>query len=383
MKASKVRQMVLRELKVQGAVQELNVPVILGPPGIGKTAISAEIALELNNTWFRINVGDSDDPTSITGVPVPLGILNERAKLIEDRQRAEAVEETVSRGTTRTHAEHTVEKTVWALNRSAAAACEYPCTLLFDDIDKATGAIAKGLIGLFGSRSFRDFSLHPGTRLMGAGNRAGDDLLGSDLSESLLGRITIYEMKADAQDFAEYARRANAIEEPFIGFILANPKHLHRPLEPGEWAAPCPRSWKQASDHVRVLGLSPTDTTFIIGKKCGEATKKDWTAWVSILSKIDSETILCTGNLPDDSDDQLQYAACFAVAQHINITPTLKKAWVGLESFIVALPKEMRMAFMVQVNHSKLAAARTRFPQLGKLLLDDIAASVPSANATP
>ena len=361
----------MQELTVQVTTGEMNVPTILGPQGIGKTAISVEIAYEVGHDWFRINVGDADDPTSITGVPVPRGILEDRTIIIAGAMQDEATEDLVSKGFPRNKAVKKIESMVWALNSSAAAACDHPCTLLFDDIDKASGAIAKGLIGLFGSRTFRDFKLHSQTRLMCAGNRAGDDILGEDLSESILGRITIYEMTANVHDFAEYARREDSIDESIIGFLLANDKHLHRQLEPGELASPSPRSWKQASDHKRVLGLKGKAVADIIGRKCGKATSKEWVAWTDVLSKVDSKEILETGALPDASG-QFVYAACYAVAHYVNKTKTFSKTWKGFEKFVNTLPSEMRMAFLVQLRQSKINAAVKAFPGLGSLLLGKI-----------
>lgn len=344
---------ILDELTVQERQQEFNIPTILGPPGTGKTAICGGIAAKLGRHLVVTNTGDSEDPTDTTGTPVPESFVRENA-LLTDLQRSDMVETSVREGDTRMEAEQKVSRIVWSLNHNAYLACTRPTLQLFDDVDKISPAVMKGLIGLFGTRRYRDFSLHPKTLLMCAGNRVGDDILAAELSESLLGRITVIEVEPTFEDFAEYGVSTGEISEEVIGFLAANREHLFMPIKEGQYANPSPRSWKQVSSHWEYLKergrVSAKAKARVVERKCGGASAKDWLAWDKVLSKVDVQQLLTTGLSPATEQDRMfLFAAVFAVSREIRNAKTISKKWTGLVPLTRDLPAEIRLALLVQL----------------------------------
>lgn len=366
-----VRSEVVQELMVQRATQKFNIPIILGPPGIGKTAMHEDIAIELEALFCHVNVGDAADPTELTGIPVPADIL--AAPILSGQAVQEGVEAFVSDGMGRSEANERVHRIVWALNRVAYLACTQACYIVYDDIDKAPDPIMKALIGVMGTRRYRDGKLHKLSLMAGAGNRPGDDQLAGDLSESILGRTTAIELEASFKDYADYAAdHPDEVHVDVLGFLASNPDMLYQPPQPGHWASPNPRSWNQVSAHFFTFpNMTKAQRLRTIERKVGAGVKNTWTVWFDILSRIDVDHILTNGPIPvPQGDNGLThgYACVFAVCKAIaerKISPT----WVGLERFVDSLENEMKTAMLVQIPRSKRGALRKHFKNLGDSLL--------------
>ena len=272
-------------------------------------------------------------------------------------------------------AETHIERIIWALNKASAEACSSPTLLLYDDFDKAPDSVQKGLIGIFGTRMFRDYRLHPLSLVMCCGNRVGDDILSGDLSQSILGRITVVQMEARFKDFQAYAaENPDQIHPQVIGFLSApsNRDLLFQPIEEGAYRAPSPRGWWEVSQH---FFLSPDDAkddskkdtsrwTGIVERKCGTGVKNQWVAWFTILSKINVPQILKTGKHPkpaSENENMFQYACIFAVARHLSENKIVA-GWSGLEEFVKSLKPEFQIALLIQIAGKKRTQIATKYP---------------------
>lgn len=379
-----VLEEVIDELEVQRKVKKHNVPGVFGPPGIGKSELGEEASIQMETTFYPTNTGDNGDPTDATGTPVPLGVIQDRTLIVPEISQTESIEAYVRDALGRREAEEKVERIVWALNKGAYMACTAPTLMLWDDFDKASDVVMKSLIGLFGTRSFRDYQLHPLSLLMCAGNRVGDDILAGEISQSILGRVSIIEMEADIDDFENYAAQSGEIDLDVMGFLKANPDMLYQPPQEGAWANPAPRSWWMVSKHFDHLGPEPSDPkkkiawkakrSRIIERKCGTGMKNSWAAWENILSKIDVPQILASGPLPlpaGESERAFRYACVFATTRHIhNNSPS--KTWVGLESFVDSLEDEFKLAFLVQLPSKRRSELVKLFKGLGSKLIGNL-----------
>jgi hypothetical protein len=372
--------LVRRELELQfkltqrGMVQPLMNPLLLGPVGGGKSSIGRNAALHfiesgiIDDLFFApINTGETSDATEVTGVPVP-GMI----KYFQTNGTAGE----------RQGAQHAYME--WVLNRYAAMACAQPVFLFFDDIDKAPPTVQGALLGVTGNRSFRDKKLHPMTLIMGAGNRSDDDQLAGELSESLRTRMTTIEMIPDIVSFSKYGLASGEIHPTVIGFLQAKPEYLHKVLE-GHYRFPTPRSWWEASQQF-FAWPDPTEDVFktgggsnwegIVARKCGTSIANDFWAWYEIVSKIDVQKLLRTGNLPvikDDAERRMQqYAAIFAVAQELN-NKGVKKEYVGIEALTATgLDPEMRVALVIQLSMKARTAISSMFPAAANYMLGDL-----------
>lgn len=353
MRFKAVRELVRRELTVQaaaaatGELEVLNVPAIMGPPGMGKTSICHLFAEELNLRLLVINCGETSDTTDVSGMP---GARFEPLKFAD-----------------------IIPYTEWQLNAAAARACVEPCLLLFDDIDKAPPAVQGALLGITGARTFRDYALHEGTLIMLAGNRVGDDMLSNVLSESLRSRVTIYELSESLEDFSAYAESTKHIHPMIIGYLHYAPKHLHV-MDPKTMQVVSPRGWRQASRHMfafpdpmaKIPDVDQPNWHAIITAKCGTAIGNDFWGWYQVLSKVDVPSILngtkvtqVTGEAKDVR--MWQFAAVFAVASHLN-AKGVRPADVGLQTFVDELKDEMKVALLIQMSSSSRNAFVKNFP---------------------
>ena len=331
-----------QDLVVQYKSQYLNIPCFLGGVGIGKTEGGAQLSLRMSEVvedcllFEPIASGEAADPTDQTGVPwvisVDTGTAGEK--------------------------EH---KVLWVLNRAAYQACQVPTLLLFDDIDKATPLVVNALLNLFVHRKFKDYSLHPKSLMMCAGNRTTDDMHANALSESIRTRVTIIEVEPNLEDFIKWATAddTDKIHPLLVGFLQAKPDLLHKPQE-GAYRFPTPRSYREATLHMQEF-TDPKGWKSMLSRKLGDGAANDFWSWYTILRKIDVDHILDHGKLkePVSGHDKLpaevaqkmgEFAAVFAVVDRLN--QKIKPSHAGLEKFVDSLSPELRVAFLLQMKES-------------------------------
>lgn len=332
-----------------------NIPCLLAPVGIGKTAMAESEAERFELPLRAINNGENSDPTDVSGVPVPLALRN----LIADP---------TGEGTKKVDTEYMM----WVLNEYAAEACEHGVFLFLDDIDKAPPPIQGALLGIFGNRRFRNRRIHPHTLIMAAGNRTEDDIYAHQLSESIKTRITIIEMAPDVMAFCEYGTKTGRIHPHVSGFLQYKPDYLHKWME-GVNRFPTPRGWREVSVHFNE-SPDPFADTFrtgnkdnwktIVAEKCGDPVSKDFWGWYKIIRKVDVQKVLRTGVITDMTDDDgkpadkrmAEFAAMFAISQELN-NNGVKKDYVGLNHLFddknpSGVSKEMRVALTVQLKRN-------------------------------
>jgi hypothetical protein len=270
----------------------------------------------------------------------------------------------------------------WVLNRYATMACIAPGFLFFDDLDKAPPAVQGALLGVTANRRFRDKELHPGTLVMGAGNRLDDDIYANEISESLRTRMTIIEMMPDVLSFSEYGRASGDVHDVVMGYLQFKPEHLHQWKE-GVSRFPTPRGWWEASQQLFAYDNpfedvfkngSPDNWKGIISRKLGDHVANDFWAWYKIIKSVNVTDILLHGRFAvtgDASEKRMQqYAAVFAVSQELNQNG-VKPSYVGIDSWVPALDPEMRVALIVQLKRKVRTDIAALFPRGGDEMLAD------------
>jgi hypothetical protein len=359
------RALVLAEVSMQleraakGEDEVLNIPIILGGVGLGKTSIARYVADELGYKMVKINCGECGDPTDVSGLPVPWRIKDE-----EDQE----------------------PYMQWVLNRSMHIACTEPVVLFFDDIDKAPALVEGALLSVFGERTARDRKLHPETVVIAAGNRVEDDALARRLSESLRTRATVIHLEPRVSDFAVYAKsNPDRVHPAILGFLNYKPSMLHKHDADAD-RFPTPRSWVEASsylyhydaEHDLAEDKSNSAWKTMIGLKCGEPASNEFYAWYSIVSKVDVQKLLLTGQIDHNLNDTtnaalIDYAAIFAVAQELN-SKGAKKEHVGLVTYLKDLHAEHRVALLTQLSGPARTKIARALPDTADILLSDIVA---------
>lgn len=361
-KYSDAQKQALQELTVQWESKYLSIPALLGGVGIGKTDMAQELAIQMTDVindaliFEPIATGEASDPTDTSGIPWVITVEDPDGDATKKDYRV-----------------------LWALNRVAYQACHIPTLILFDDIDKATNIVSNSLLNLFVHRRFKDFTLHPNSLLMAAGNRTQDDIHANRISESMLTRMTIIEVEADYEDFAEYAKRTNSIHPYLIGFLGARPELLHK-HEEHVYRFPTPRGYREASLH---MWKYPDDNAWadIIERKLGKAVRNDFLAWHKILSKIDVDYILQYGRVRDMptgivEKKMTEFAAIFALSMHLNKKNGVQPGWPGIDAFVDWLrdSPELKVAFLLQLSQPARSAFRKMYKTAaGKIMADIIA----------
>lgn len=332
----------------------LHIPLLLAPVGVGKTSIIGEIEIEFSLPLIKLNCGENGDPTDVSGMPVPT--------LIKQTKGGRYME--------------------WVLNYAMHRACEEPVVLAFDDIDKATPLVEGALIGIFGERRARDRWLHPGTIIIGAGNRTSDDRLAHQLSESLRTRATTIIMEPNFADFDAYAEKhPDKVHSVIRGFLHYSKSSLHK-HEPDAIRFPTPRGWVEASSYLSrypanhpIYGVKDAWSVFV-ELKCGEATASDFNAWYRIVRLVDVPRILADGTLDRSAggatnDHMIDYAAIFALAQHLNSNP-IKAKHTGLLKYLKEIAPEQRVALAMQLTHPVRSKIADVLPETANILLADL-----------
>lgn len=346
-----------REIDMQRAAvkekdhQALNVPLLLGPTGIGKTTIARDAAKRLNLPLMTINCGENADAADIMGIPVQKGD-----------------------STLHTH---------WVLNKIAASACLTPTFLLLDDIDKAPDVVQGALLSVTANRTFRDHKIHEGTIIACAGNGASDDILANELCESLRTRVTVINMHPDLATFTKHGVSSGTVHETILGYLQFKPEHLHKHIEDVP-RFPTPRGWTEASKQLFRFPNPKEDIfqnkTFsnwktIIALKCGDQVANDFWAWHEIISGIDIMALLTRGVFEQGSDPaerrMKQYASVFAVANHLN-NKGVEKSYAGLEKWVSDIDAELRTAFIIQLKQVVRTKIAVLFPSTADMMAADL-----------
>jgi hypothetical protein len=333
----------------------LNIPILLAPVGVGKTAIARLIAAELGYDLIKVNCGECGDPTDIAGMPVPWRI--------KDAQNEDPYME-------------------WVLNRTMHEACIRPVVLFFDDIDKSPALVEGALLSVFGERTARDRKLHSGTVVIAAGNRVQDDTLARALSESMRTRGTIIHIEPRLADFEVYAADSpDAVHPAVLGFLRYRPAFLHKHESEAD-RFPTPRGWVETSaslykhsDKARLGKKGPNLWKTIVALKVGEPVSNEFSAWYDICARINVKKLLTDGELEDtfSKEDQpvIPYAVAFAVSQELNQNG-VKKTYTGFETYLKGIQGEHRVALWMQLDKTARKRMADSLPGVASMLLSDV-----------
>ena len=130
-------------------------------------------------------------------------------------------------------------------------ACDNPCVLFFDEVDRATVEVRQGLFELTDSRKLNGWKLHEDTLIYAAinGGEHGSNYQVADMDPAELDRYSCWDLEPTVEDWLVWAKeRVNTV---IWDFINQNPKHLeHNDDVAPNKVYPSRRSWDRLNQTL-------------------------------------------------------------------------------------------------------------------------------------
>jgi hypothetical protein len=290
-KPSTVRQRILSCL---AAVPEAIPCFIWGPPGIGKSALIAQIAHDLKVALCDLRMYLLN-PVDLRGIPVA-----DLAKGIAK----------------------------WLVPEFMPK--EGNGILFLDELNVAPQAVQASAYQLIYDRRCGDYALPDGWKMIAAGNRAEDRGLTFEMPSPLRRRVLHLEMKPDIDDFVHWGM-ANGLAPEVAAFIRwRGDEYLYQFSTAYTRSFPCPATWDYVSRLIR--GGSPvTDENMpLFAGTVGDAAAGEFISYVQVFGELpDAEDILWNGKLktpapPATKPDRL-YAFTASLASAASRAPQGKE----------------------------------------------------------
>ena len=100
-----------------------------------------------------------------------------------------------------------------------------PYVLFVDELNACSFEVQKAFYGLLLDRRLGEYQLHPGSVVVGAGNRAQDQAIVKPMSSALINRLLHVELRPTVSDWLRWAAGAG-VHPWVIGYLESRPDHL-------------------------------------------------------------------------------------------------------------------------------------------------------------
>ena len=200
--------------------------LLLSPPGVGKSEMVMQAAAE-SGLPCRSLLGTQIAPEDVSGVPKIIG-----------------------------------ERSVFCPPRILLPETPQTFCLFLDELPACAPDVQKAFYSLLLERRLGEHALPAGTWVVAAGNRQQDRALVRAMSSALVNRVTILNLRVDADEWQDWARR-NGIRADVRSYISFMPEALMRdvPHEPAPFSTP--RAWSllsQSLDMAESAGILNRET---------------------------------------------------------------------------------------------------------------------------
>jgi hypothetical protein len=323
------------------------VPVMLwGPPGIGKSSIIHQISNELGMNMVDLRLAQLE-PTDLRGVPMP----NRETMRAEwflpafwPHRAKEDGERTVTVVTINKDGEEEEKEQV--IKYKAGQCPSGPGVIFLDEIEKAPVSVKNASLQLVLDRRIGDYILPDDWAIVCAGNREEDGCFSAPLGKALENRMIHFEVDANVDDWAAWARNNNIVED-IIGFLYFRSDLLYHQTD--DHAFPTPRSWEMGSTLLKTA-KGVRERKELLQATVGTGAAQEFTVWQSVYKNVDPEAVF-KGEMPnfDGQDQSFRYAVALAVAFHLRKRKNgIKKAEQHIAKFLGMLTAELRVVFLRQ-----------------------------------
>lgn len=193
---------------------------IWGPPGIGKSALVQQFAASVGLPCVSL-LGSQLAPEDLIGVPQ---ILEGTSRFCPPRMIARAE----------------------------------PYCLFLDELNACSHEVQKAFYSLIHERRIAEYTLPPGSIVIGAGNRAQDSAIVKPMSSALVNRMLHVHLKVSHREWLEWASQ-HGIHPLILDYIGTRPDHLWSQPPKHEEPFSTPRSWHMLSDALHEYGERVSD----------------------------------------------------------------------------------------------------------------------------
>ncbi len=281
------------------------VPVLVGDPGIGKSASLKNMAEEMNYECYIVSLG-ALPMEWFSGLP---------DFAMETMDAKYSVEEKTE-----------VKTTVWTMSdlvrsinvqtENALADGKNGLVVLLDDIHLVEPMVQKYLFEFFQNKTLQNYRIHEKAHLVGAMNGKDSAGLESFLS-AVINRMALYKAKFDKDYWYRYV---GSSLHPYIASFASGPNDKYfSGANATDGASPSPRTWTELSNVISGIEEATnnnTDLNEMLGimaeARVGQEAAVEFIKHVKIFQKIDFKTILKEGKegkkdfeVPADISDQI------------------------------------------------------------------------------
>jgi len=211
-------------IRIAPAIMEQRLPILLrGRHGIGKSEVVRQIAKNAGLNYISRRISQMTEGDLI-GLPIVDG-----------------------------------DSTKWLPPDWFMQACQKPCLLFLDEVDRGSIEVRQAVFELNDSRCLNGFHLHKDTVVFAAvnGGKHGENYQVGTMDPAELDRYAVFDLEPDEADWLRWAKMDNEetgrqnIHPLIVSYIDKHHKSLeHRgDVEPGK-VYPSRRSWKRLSDVV-------------------------------------------------------------------------------------------------------------------------------------
>jgi hypothetical protein len=205
-------------------------PVLLmGPPGIGKTAIMAQIAAEMGSGLVSYTMTHHTRQSAL-GLPV-----------IERREFL---------GETQAVTEYTMSEIIAAVYRQIEAGGFREGILFMDEINCVSETLMPAMLGFLQYKVFGGHKLPEGWIIVAAGNPAQYNHNAREFDTVTLDRLKVIDIEADFGVWNAYARR-RGLHPLILSYLTLKPDHFYAVLAgPAGRHFVTPRGWEDLSEMI-------------------------------------------------------------------------------------------------------------------------------------
>jgi MoxR-like ATPase len=302
------------------------VPMIWGPPGVGKSQVVAQVAKELypDSHFFDIRLLLLD-AVDLRGVP---------------------------------HVDKENNEAIWSIPQFLPKKRHGDCVLFLDEINAAPPMIQAATYQLILDRKLGEYELPDGVRIVAAGNRDKDRAVTNRMGTAMGTRLLHLDFDVDHEAWCEWAAGAG-IRPECISYIRFRPDNLHKfgDAEKNSRTFPTPRGWEGVSNVLDLNIQEGLIEAFNIAGRIGDDYQHDFAGFLKICRELPDldDVIKNPTKYKIPKDPSIQYAMIGGLAHR-----TTKQNISKVLEFIDMFPKEFKVLFWKDARSRNLGLNETK-----------------------